>query len=100
MAKRIRTHVNPLSIQKEHTFNGFENTNPIFIDVGAYKGEFMEQLSQKFPEHNYLLFEIRKPIALKLEEKYGDRPNFAIFDGDAGRNFKNILQPSLNKGVK
>lgn len=101
MTKRVRAHVNPLSVQKEHHFfQGFENKNPLFIDVGAYKGEFMDQLSQKFPNHNYLLFEIRKPIALELEKKYGDRSNFAIFDGDAARNFKNILQISLERGVR
>lgn len=101
MAKRIRTHINPLAVQKEQAiFAGFENLNPIFVDVGAYKGEFMDQLSQQFSDYNYILFELRTPIAEALEKKYGNRSNFAIFDGDASKNFKNILQSSLDKGVK
>lgn len=98
--KRTRNHVNPLSILKDHTFDGFGNDKPIFVDVGAFRGEFMDRLSEKFPDHNYLLFEIRTPIAKKLEANFGDRPNFAIFDGDAGRNFRAILQPCMDQGAK
>jgi len=99
MAKRVRNHVNPLSIIKEISFEGFGNTNPIFVDVGAFKGEFMAQLAEKYPDHNYLCFEIRTPIAEALKEKFKDQPNFRVFDGDAGRNFKNILEPCLNEGA-
>ncbi len=99
MKKRIRTHVNPLSILKEHSFAGFGNNKSIFVDVGAFKGEFMDQLSQKFPENNYICFEIRTPIAKKLEQKFKNRENFVVFDGDAGLNFKSILQPCLNQGA-
>lgn len=98
---RIRKHVNPLAVQKEHEpFAGFKNQNPIFVDVGAYRGEFMDQLSQKFPDHNYILFELRTLVAEILEKKYGARENFIILDGDAGRSFKSILGPSIKKGIK
>ncbi len=99
--RRIRKHVNPLAVRKEHRkFKGFKNKNPIFVDVGAYRGEFMNQLFQKFPDHNYILFELRTLAAQKLEQLYGNRENFAIFDGDAGRNWRSILEPSIKKGVK
>ena len=98
--KRTRNHVNPLSILKDHTFEGFGNEKPIFVDVGAFRGEFMDQLSEKYTNHNYLLFEIRTPIAKKLEARFGNRKNFAIFDGDAGRNFRAIIQPCLDQGAK
>lgn len=100
MTKRVRTHVNPLSILKEHAFTGFGNKKPLFIDVGAFKGEFMDQLSQKYPDHNYICFEIRTPIAEKLLEKFEGRENFQVFDGDAARNFRAILQPCLDEGAK
>lgn len=100
MPKRIRAHVNPLSITKEFSFEGFPNNNPIIIDVGSAKGEFAESLIQKFPEKNYILFEIREPLRIKLQEKFKDFPNVAVFGGDAGRNFERILAPSIKKGVK
>lgn len=99
MAKRVRTHANPLSITKEIHFEGFGNNQPIFVDVGAFKGEFMAELATQFPDHNYICFEIRSSIANDLREKFKDQPNFAVFDGDAGRNFRNILQPCLDQGA-
>lgn len=100
MTKRVRAHVNPLSITYEVHFEGFGNDKPIYVDVGAYKGEFMEGLAEQFPECNFILFEIRRPIAERLREKFKDRENFAIFHGDAGRNFRNILQPCIDQGAK
>lgn len=97
--KRVRNHVNPLSILIEHSFEGFGNDNPIFVDVGACKGEFSAALMEKFPDHNFILFEIRRPLAQKLAEQFSDRDNVAVFDGDAGRNFKSILEPCLKQGA-
>ena len=96
---RVRAHVNPLSILKEHSFKGFENNNPIIVDVGSCKGEFSEALIKKFPEKNFVLFEIRVPLAEKLREKFKEYPNIVVFDGDAGKNFKNIFQSSIKKGA-
>ncbi len=98
--KRVRNHVNPLSILIEHSFKGFGNDNPIFVDVGACKGEFSAALMEKFPDHNFILFEIRRPLAKKLAEQFADKKNVAVFDGDAARNFRSILEPCLNQGAK
>ena len=84
--KRVRNHVNPLSILIEHSFDGFGNDHPILVDVGACKGEFSAELIEKFPDHNFILFEIRRPLAQKLAEKFADKKNVAVFDGDAARN--------------
>jgi len=99
MPKRVRTHVNPLAITETHHFEGFGNDRPIFVDVGAFKGEFMAELIKKFPDHNFILFEIRLPIAEKLREKFIGQDNVVVFHGDAGLNFKNILQPCLDQGA-
>ena len=98
--KRIRPHVNPLSITHELSFKGFKNNNPIIVDVGACKGEFAEALIEKFPDKNFILFEIRRPLAERLRQKFTGQKNVAVFDGDAGRNFKSILKPSIDRGVK
>ncbi len=97
--KRVRNHVNPLSILIKHSFNGFGNDRPIFVDVGACKGEFAAELIEKFPDHNFILFEIRRPLAQKLAEKFSDKENVVVFDGDAARNFRTILEPCLDQGA-
>jgi tRNA (guanine-N7-)-methyltransferase len=97
--KRVRPHVNPLSITHEHKFEGFGNDKPICIDIGAYKGEFTAQLLEKFPEKNFLVFEIRQPIYLKLCDIFAKNDNVQVFDGDAGRSFRSILEPCMNQGA-
>ena len=98
--KRVRPHVNPLSITHELSFEGFENNNPIIVDVGACKGEFTEELTKQFPNKNFIVFEIRLPLVEKLWQKFVSHENVVVFDGDAGRNFKSILKPSIDRGVK
>ena len=98
--KRVRNHVNPLSILIEHSFEGFGNDRPIIIDVGACKGEFSADMIEKFPDHSFILFEIRRPLAKKLAEKFSEMDNVAVFDGDAGRNFKSILMPCIEQRAK
>ncbi len=100
MPKRVRTHVNPLSITHEFHFEGFGNDRPIFVDVGAYKGEFTEGLLAQFPDCNFVVFEIRRPIAEKLREKFADHENVVVFHGDAGLNFRNILEPCIAQGAQ
>lgn len=97
---RIRNHVNPLSDQTDHVFEGFNNTNPIIIDIGSYRGEFIEQLVEKFGDaKDFLACEIRKPYAAYLKELFSDKENVAVFDGDSARNFKNLLKVSQDKGI-
>ena len=100
MAKRVRAHVNPLAITHEYSFQGFKNNHPIVIDVGSCKGEFAQSLIQQFPEKNFILFEIRVPLKQRLEEIFKDHDNVVVFEGDAGRNFRSIVEPSLQKGAK
>lgn len=96
--KRVRHHVNPLADLTEHSFSGFENDNPVIIDVGADHGEFSEGLLEKFGEEkNFVVFEIRKPLAEKLREMFSDHENVVVFDGDANRNFESIVKTCLEK---
>ena len=96
--RRVRHHVNPLSDLTEHSFAGFQNGKPIIVDVGADHGEFIEGLLEIFGEEkNFIIFEIRKPLAEKLRENFFQDKNVVVFNGDANRNFKNIIQPCLIK---
>lgn len=99
-AKRIRHHVNPLSDLTQHSFGGFDNGNPVIVDVGADRGEFVEGLIEKFGESkNFIVLEIRKPLAQRLRQKFKQHDNVVVFDGDATRNFKSILQSSIDNDI-
>ncbi len=99
MGKRIRHHVNPLGILKEHTFGGFGNARDIIVDIGAFKGEFIAGLLEKFPQYNYVVSEVRSPIAQRLRERFKKYDNVAVFDGDGTRNLRNILEPCQKQGA-
>ena len=97
---RVRHHVNPLADCTEHFFDGFNNSKSIIIDIGADRGEFTEKLLKKFGEEkNFIVCEIRKPLAEKLKYKFRENVNVSVFDGDMVRNFENIIRPSVTKGV-
>ena len=98
--RRIRHHVNPMSDRTEIKFEGFGNNKSIIVDVGSASGEFISEIIKlKNETHNFIIFEIRKPLAKKLEEKFKDYDNVRVFSGDAGRNFKNILFPCIKDGA-
>lgn len=97
---RIRHHVNPLSDLTEHSFKGFKNSSPIIIDIGADRGEFTQQLlSELGANKNFIVSEIRKPLARKLERKFEHNNNVVVFDGDIVRNFESIIKPSVEKNI-
>ncbi|PID52016.1 MAG: hypothetical protein CR972_03880 [Candidatus Moraniibacteriota bacterium] len=97
---RVRHHVNPLADRTEHRFSGFGNDKPIIVDIGADRGEFSEKLVYLFGEEkNFIVCEIRKPLARKLEKKFESYKNVVVFDGDMVRNFENILKPSVDSNI-
>ncbi len=100
LPKRIRNHVNPLADTQEYHFGGFSNNLPIIVDIGAYRGEFTQKLVDHFAEtRNYIVTEIRKPYAAYLRDLFSDNKQVRVFAGDSVRNLKNLLQPSIEKGV-
>lgn len=98
--KRIRNHVNPLSDLTQYVFDGFSNKAPIIVDIGSYRGEFVQQLVNHFGEDkNFLACEIRKPYAHYLRELFKENKNVAVFDSDSARNLQSLIKPSQDKGV-
>ncbi len=98
--KRVRNHVNPLSITREVSFEGFGNDRPIVVDIGAYRGEFIADMAEKFPEQNYMAFEVRRKVTDDLHEKFAEYSNIEVFGGDACRNFRSVLEPCINEGAQ
>jgi len=98
--KRKRNHVNPLAHTQTISFDGFSNNKPIIVDIGSYRGEFVEQLNNMMVStHNFLVCEIRKPYAEYLRELFTNNANIAVFDGDSAKNLQALIEPSIKKGA-
>lgn len=99
---RVRTHVNPLKYLDEHEFEGFENANPIIVDIGCAKGDFLQKLSEskELRDCNYIGFEVRPLIVRYLEMKFKNKNNMIFFSGNAELNIEKVLMPSLEKGIQ
>ena len=72
----MRQHVNPLSQffqlplslpSKNVIFS--KSYQPIHIDIGSAKGEFLIELALKYPDWNFLGLEIREPLVNSSERK-------------------------------
>lgn len=97
--KRVRTHVNPYAFLDEHQFDGFENQKDLVVDIGCAKGDFIERLNGVL-DCNFIGFEVRPMLIKFLEAKYKEVPNVIFFSGNAEKNLKNVIEPSLKKGIK
>ena len=72
----MRQHVNPLSRffqlplslpNKNVLFS--KSHNPIHLDIGSAKGEFLIELASTYPNWNFLGLEIREPLVALCEKK-------------------------------
>jgi len=64
----------PLVIQKPQELKGrwiekFENENPICIEVGMGKGQFITELARRNPQINYLGIEVYESVLLRAVQK-------------------------------
>ena len=72
----MRQHVNPLSQFFQLPLSLPSNSilfkdshNPIHIDIGSAKGEFLIELALKYPNWNFVGLEIREPLVTLSERK-------------------------------
>ncbi|MEH1647796.1 tRNA (guanosine(46)-N7)-methyltransferase TrmB [Pediococcus pentosaceus] len=99
-------------VEKGQAFKGqwnqrFEKKQPIFIEVGTGKGQFIINMAKKYPQYNFIGIEIQKTviaIALKnaLEEEipnlqflYADGAELTDYfeDGEVSKVFLNFSDP-------
>ena len=83
--------VNPYVIQEPQQYKGhvavqiFGNNNPIFIEVGMGKGQFISSLAALHPEINYIGIEKYSSVLIRAIEKQEDLqlPNLKFLRFDA-----------------
>ena len=91
--KRARNHTNPLSILKINKVEKFPKNQAIIIDIGSYRGEFVEKYDKiANSQKNFLVLEIRKQFFEYLKEKFSQKENIQVYDGDAGKNLPQMLK--------
>lgn len=104
---RVRQHVNPLGIRYQTPINPIDweniyvDTNqPLLLDIGCARGQFLMEMAQLEPKCNFLGLEIREPLveaANKMRSELGLKNLHYIFC-NANNSLKPLLS-SLPKGI-
>ncbi len=97
---RVRHHINPYSVRTELSFAGFDVVRPLVVDIGAARGGFVRALADVLPACNFIACEIRPLMLQKIMALCGDCDRIVAFGGDARRNFRSLLEPSLTAGAE
>ncbi len=76
---RVRQHVNPLSKKYQTPVNSpnwekvyAQVTQPLHLDIGCAKGEFLLRMAQLQPDWNFFGLEIREPLVEQASAKVSE----------------------------
>ncbi|EPE62863.1 tRNA (guanine-N(7)-)-methyltransferase [Exiguobacterium sp. S17] len=63
----------------------FGNDNPLFIEVGSGKGQFVLGMAQQFPDANFIAIELFESVAVSIVQKLVETPmsNVRVLTVDA-----------------
>lgn len=108
MGVRVRQHVNPLSqkfqdaIAPPNWSEIYTNPNqPLFLDIGCARGQFLLDMAQLQPQHNFLGIEIRRPhvqSAKQLQENLHLKNVHFLF-GNINVSLASLLGPKTLNGA-
>jgi len=99
MARRIRTHTNPLSypwpIPRESWISLLTQEKPLHVDVGCGKGDFILDSAKAHPDRNYLGIEVRKAMSdeVNIKIKSSGLTNVCCVQGNATISFATMFNP-------
>lgn len=73
----------------------FENDNPLKVEIGPGKGQFLIDLALREPRFNYVAVEIRRKRVAKIESKIAraDLKNVRVCWGDARSLLPSLFSP-------
>jgi len=107
-AVRVRQHVNPLS-QKYQTPLAPPDwrqvyprpEQPLHLDLGCGRGQFLLKIAQLRPEWNFLGIEIREPLVEQANRHRTelDLTNLYFLFGNANTSLRSLLGPNSLQGV-
>lgn len=64
----------------------FKNNQPLYLEVGSGKGQFIIQMAQTHPDINFIAMEIQTSVAVRILEQLLETPvpNLRIINQDGG----------------
>jgi len=79
----------------------FGNSNPVYIEIGSGKGEFISQYPKLHPEANFLGFEVRDKRINNILKKLDPaiHPNVRIISMMVDQRITEVLAPESVQGV-
>ncbi|WP_299414049.1 tRNA (guanosine(46)-N7)-methyltransferase TrmB [Acaryochloris sp. IP29b_bin.148] len=108
MGVRVRQHVNPLSLKFQHAIAPpnwsaiYANPNqPLFLDIGCARGQFLLGMAQLQPHHNFLGIEIRQPLVQSANQQRETLQlhNLHYLFGNINRSLTSLLGPNSLQGA-
>ena len=72
----------------------FPNKQPLYLEVGSGKGQFMVEMAKAHPNINFIATEVQTSVALRILQRQieADLPNLQILHGD-GRLISDYFAP-------
>lgn len=108
MVVRVRQHVNPLShkyqapIAPPNWNQVYTRPNqPLHLDLGCGKGQFLLKMAQQSPNWNFLGVEIRQPLVTQANQRQAalGLQNLCFLFGNANCSLLKHLKPGVLQGV-
>ncbi|OGI09890.1 MAG: tRNA (guanosine(46)-N7)-methyltransferase TrmB [Candidatus Margulisbacteria bacterium GWF2_35_9] len=99
---RVRKHVNPLNLQRDFdqmpSDSLFSNSKQLSVEIGCAHGEFIIKLAHKHPEETFIGFEIRKPLARKIQECIDENKleNLQVLYGSSNTHIESFPDQSIS----
>lgn len=71
---------------KGHWHEEFKNKQPIYLEVGSGKGQFIYTMAQTYPQINFIAMELQTSVAVRILEKLVAQPlsNLRLINQDGG----------------
>lgn len=98
MARRIRTHANPLAypepITREQWSEKLGTDKPLFVDMGCGKGDFAIESAKNNPNRNYVAIEVRTSMCEEVNKKIEEDKvsNVICVSGNASISLKQMFK--------
>jgi tRNA (guanine-N7-)-methyltransferase len=108
MAVRVRQHVNPLNQKFQRAIAPpnwsaiYLNPNqPLFLDIGCARGQFLLEMAQLQPHHNFLGVEIRQALvqAANQERDQLHLGNLHYLFANINTSLSALIEPNALQGV-
>ena len=78
-------YVHRKDVEKNHLYKLFDNYNPIRLEIGMGKGDFIIGMAEKYPDINFIGIEVQSSVLVRAIKKLDELklPNVRVMNIDA-----------------